>query len=85
MDRRGSTLEKVDETAISEENSTSEKSSMSKHVDPRVDIVVDLEAPYSRHNLNRLLYLLYNESPFIRVFVNKWEDWDQFGGQNKQM
>ena len=39
---------------------------------PRIDIIVDLEAPFSRHNLNKLLFRLYQDSPYLRIFVNKW-------------
>jgi hypothetical protein len=39
---------------------------------------VDLEAPYARHNLNKLLFRLYQDSPYLRIFVNKWQEWDDF-------
>ena len=45
---------------------------------PRIDIIVDLEAPYARHNLNKLLFKLYQDSPYLRIFVNKWQEWDDF-------
>lgn len=39
---------------------------------PRIDIIVDLEAPHARHNLNKLLFRLYQDSPYLKIFVNKW-------------
>ena len=45
---------------------------------PRIDVIADLEAPHARHNLNKLLYRLYNNSPYLRIFVNKWHEWDDF-------
>ena len=45
---------------------------------PRIDIIADLEAPYARHNLNKLLFRLYQDSPYLRIFVNKWHEWDDF-------
>ena len=50
----------------------------SEEPSPRIDIIVDLEAPYARHNLNKLLYRLYQDSPYVRIFVNKWHEWDDF-------
>ena len=47
-------------------------------VQPRIDIIVDLEAPHARHNLNKLLFKLYADSPYLRIFVNKWSEWDDF-------
>ena len=45
---------------------------------PRIDLIVDLEAPHARHNLNKLLFRLYQDSPYLRIFVNKWQEWDDF-------
>ena len=45
---------------------------------PRIDLIVDLDAPHARHNLNRLLFRLYQDSPYLRIFVNKWQEWDDF-------
>lgn len=53
-------------------------SALDEDISPRIDIIVDLEAPYSRGNLNKLLYKLYSESPYLRIFVNKWSEWDDF-------
>ena len=47
-------------------------------VTPRIDVIVDLEAPFARQNLNRLLFKLYQDSPYLRIFVNKWSEWDDF-------
>jgi len=44
----------------------------------RIDIIADLEAPFARHNLNKLLFKLYEDSPYLRIFVNKWSEWDDF-------
>ena len=85
-----SKLGKVWNTVITEEDQSlnSEKhsveSNLSGQINPRIDIIVDLEAPHARHNLNRLLFRLYSESPFIRVFVNKWQEWDEFSHQDNQ-
>ena len=43
-------------------------------VHARIDIIADLEAPYARGNLNKLLYRLYQESPYLKIFVNKWSE-----------
>ena len=47
-------------------------------VHARIDIIADLDAPYARGNLNKLLYRLYQESPYLKIFVNKWSEWDDF-------
>lgn len=51
---------------------------LDEDIQPRIDIIVDLEAPHARGNLNKLLYRLYSDSPYMRIFVNKWHEWDDF-------
>lgn len=46
-------------------------------------MIVDLEAPFARHNLNRLLFKLYSDSPYLRIFVNKWHEWDDLSQRDK--
>jgi len=47
-------------------------------LNPRIDIIVDLTSPQARGNLNKLLLKLYSDSPYLRIFVNKWQEWDDF-------
>ena len=62
----------------SEHQASSEVCEDNIDVSPRIDIIVDLEAPHARHNLNKLLFKLYHDSPYLRIFVNKWSEWDDF-------
>ena len=47
-------------------------------VNPRVDIIVDTEAPYAHNNLKRLLNKFDEESSALDICVNKWSQWDNF-------
>ena len=48
----------------------------------RVDIVIDLEAPFAKHNLRRLLQQFENEKSVLQICVNKWNEWKNF--KNKE-
>ena len=48
----------------------------------RVDIVIDLEAPFAKHNLRRLLLQFDNEKSGLEICVNKWNEWKNF--KNKE-
>ena len=54
-------------------------------VTARIDIIADLEAPYARGNLNKLLYRLYQNSPYLCIFVNKWSEWDDFSHKDNSV
>lgn len=54
-------------------------------INPRIDVIVDLEAPHARGNLNKLLLKLYNDSPYLRIFVNKWQEWDDFSHKDNSV
>ena len=53
--------------------------------DQRIDIIVDLQAPNARSNLNKLLHRLYSDSPYLKIFVNKWHEWDDFSHKDNPM
>ena len=53
--------------------------------DQRIDIIVDLKAPNARSNLNKLLHRLYADSPYLKIFVNKWHEWDDFSHKDNPM
>ena len=59
-------------------NTSSDGGGMAAEADQRIDIIVDLQAPNARGNLNKLLHRLYSESPYLKIYVNKWHEWEDF-------